>query len=107
MATGISTDKVHSLQVSLLDSIESLKAICEKYDNCSISISSNIEGAGKTSIISDLEKMKNQLAIVISNFDSYITDLNKIVDSYINQDDEINQQIINDVKNIEVMEGDK
>lgn len=106
MAVGINTDKVHELQVNLLDAIESLKFIKERYENCSISISSNIEGTGKNIIVNDLDKIKSQLAIVISNIDSYITDLKKVVDSYKNQDYEINQQIIRDVNKIEKLGGE-
>ncbi|MDO4996340.1 MAG: hypothetical protein Q4E69_04105 [Bacilli bacterium] len=106
MATGVSVEGVHTLQVSLLDSIESLKALKEKYENCSIDILANIEGEGKTSIANHLDKVKNQLAIAISNIDTYITDLNKIVDHAENQDLEIKRQIIRDVENIEALKGD-
>lgn len=106
MAVGINTDKVHSLQIGLLDSIESLKAIKERYENCSIAITANIEGDGKSTIVNNLEKLKSQLTIVISNIDSYITDLNKIIDNYKDQDYEINQKIIRDVNKIVDMEGE-
>lgn len=106
MAVGINTDKVHSLQLNLLDSIESLKAIRERFENCSVAIAANIEGTGKMNISNDLNKMKAQFAIVISNLESFITDLNKIVDSYKNQDEEVRQQIIKDVEKIADMGGE-
>lgn len=106
MATGVNVENVHTLQVSLLDSIESLKALKEKYESCSIDILANIEGDGKTSIANHLDKIKKQLATTISNIDTYITDLNRIVDHAENQDFEIKQQIIRDVENIEVLKGE-
>ena len=106
MATGVNVEGVHTLQVSLLDSIESLKSLKEKYESCSIDILANIEGEGKTSIASHLDKVKDQLAVAISNIDTYITDLNKIVDNAESQDLEIKRQIIKDVENIEVLKGD-
>ena len=86
MATGVNVENVHTLQVSLLDSIESLKSLKEKYESCSIDILANIEGDGKTSIANHLDKIKKQLATTISNIDTYITDLNRIVDHAENQD---------------------
>ncbi|MBR6948695.1 MAG: hypothetical protein IKH54_00740 [Bacilli bacterium] len=106
MAVGVNTDKVNSLKIYLLDSIESLKKIRERYESCQISILANIDGSGKSNISSDLNKLKSQLAIAISNIDTYIVDLNKIVDTYKNQDYEVSKQIIKDVDKVVDMRGE-
>ena len=100
MATGINTQKAQSLKVSLLDSIESLKTLSNRIDVCYQTLASNIEGDGKDPMLSKLDSIRAQMPIVISNVDSYITDINKVGIKYQEQDEEQASQIIADIEKI-------
>lgn len=101
MSTGINVEKANELKVSILDSVESLKKLSNRFESCYQIVEKNIDGYGKTSVVSDLRNVKYQLSIAISNVDSYISDINNVIRSYKRNDEMFGANIIRDIKKIE------
>lgn len=106
MATGINVQKMNSLKVSLLDNIESINALYNRFENCCYNVGQNISGAGSATIIRLLKDIEGQFSIVASNINTYISDMNKVQQAYFEQEQELNSKITSDITIVESMKGD-
>ena len=70
MAVGINDDKINQVKVDLLTYIETINAISERLDSCSLAISSCIDGNGKQEIEKKLNSIIRQMPRVSSNINS-------------------------------------
>lgn len=100
MSGGINEDKINILKVELLDCMENLNSISNRFDNCTESISSNIDGIGKNEIVSKLNEIKSQLPKVSSNISSYIDDLDKVISNYEKMDIEAANTLISNISKL-------
>jgi hypothetical protein len=97
VASGINEEKVNSLNVELLDAIENLNSISNRLDICMETIKGNMDGYGKSEILSKLSAIKQQLPVVSSNISAYIDDLGKAVNRYRNRDEEVATTLMNNI----------
>lgn len=100
MATGIKVDKIDSLKLEILDSIETVNKLVSRLNSCRTTIQANIEGAGATEIIGKLDFALAQISKVKANFNSYISSFGSVVRNYENQDTELASTVVKDIDKI-------
>ena len=106
MATGIDVQKINALKVKLMDYIESINALSKRFENSYYIIDHNISGAGRTVIMSRLGSIREQIPVVVSNINSYITDLNTVQSAFENADQEFGSMVTNDIVQLDNLKGD-
>lgn len=103
MATGINEDKLNAFKLELLDYTESINRIRERLDNCKTMISSNLVGPCQQEITTKLNLIMNQMPIVNNNINNYISTIGKVINSYNEQDIELQSQISSNATIVEKM----
>ena len=106
MATGINSQAMNGLKVSLLDYIEAINALHKRFENCSYQLGHCISGPGSRTVAQLLREVDGQFSVVISNINSYISDLNKVQKEYIETDMQMSSRIISDITTLDKMKGD-
>jgi len=101
MDAGINKEQLKKINVEMLEYIEQLKSVDNRLDNIKTSLKNNINGSGSNAIISKLSQIIEQLPIVTSNINIYITDINKVINMYESMDSELSTTIINDIEKLE------
>ena len=101
MTVGINSEKMATLNIDLLDAIESINAISSKLDIEINIISNNFEGPGKDIIINKLNLINNDIGTVNKNIYSYINDLSNVKKVYAQQDVDLSTSILNNIEKIE------
>lgn len=100
MATGINESGATSLKLNIIESVEALNNLSNRLDSCYQGLSTCIEGYGRSEILSRLEKIKDQMPVVISNVDSYITDINNAIRGYRSIDEATKSQLNNSIEKL-------
>lgn len=101
MATGIQADKMNALKVQLLNYIERLNSIIDKYEDCKQTVTSNISGAGSSEIIGKMNYFGNQLPKVKKNIDTYMSTVGKVTTMYEEQDRNLAAKVTGNIAKVE------
>ncbi len=99
--SAINEDKMEKLKLDLLDDIEKLNSIFNQMDTEMETIKQNLIGAGNAELTTKFELIKANYPIIKKNITNYATDIQKVIDSYRNQDQELNEKIISDIEKLE------
>ena len=102
MATGINSDKVSQLKVSLLDYVEQLNSIKVKLENCEVLLKENVTGAILDPILKPLENIILQIQSVKSIVNNYVSSLSVIVNRFVENDQAVSSELY---KNIDKLDG--
>lgn len=104
--SAINLERMETLKIDLLDYVENMNSIFNQLDIEFDIIKQNLTGTGSLTVRNKINSLQVAYTIIKKNITTYATDIQKVIDSFQDQDENISSKITSDIAKIEKLEGE-
>lgn len=104
--SAINLERMETLKIDLLDYVENMNSIFNQLDIEFDIIKQNLTGTGSLTVRNKINSLQAAYTIIKKNITTYATDIQKVIDSFQDQDENISSKITSDIAKIEKLEGE-
>ena len=104
--SAINLERMETLKIDLLDYVENMNSIFNQLDIEFDIIKQNLTGTGSSTVRNKINSLQAAYTIIKKNITTYATDIQKVIDSFQDQDENISSKITSDIAKIEKLEGE-
>lgn len=104
--SAINLERMETLKIDLLDYVENMNSIFNQLDIEFDIIKQNLTGTGSSTVRNKINSLQASYTIIKKNITTYATDIQKVIDSFQDQDENISSKITSDIAKIEKLEGE-